>query len=187
MLHQDAVCAKSKFFKAACSKKWREGQEKLVRLPKVDPTTFKAYCGWIYSGETFKLTCTEHSSRREMTAEDRQLIKLYLLGDILDDVQLRNRTLPLFAKSVQNHRQLLGSSSYSRIYSSTLPGSPLRRTIVEIIVSRACRKDFGTNASRYPPELMQEVALAALAAAPLVDWDIIHKRIKACQEDENAD
>jgi hypothetical protein len=43
-LHQDAVCANSKFFKAACSKRWREGQERTVRLPEAQPDIFKLYC-----------------------------------------------------------------------------------------------------------------------------------------------
>lgn len=33
-VHKDVICVKSKFFRAACSDRWQEGQEKVVRLPE---------------------------------------------------------------------------------------------------------------------------------------------------------
>ena len=83
ILHHDAVCARSKFFKAACSKQWREGQERLVRLPEVDPVVFKTYCGWVYSGDLAKPFCTSESEVKDRIAEQKHFIDLYLLGDSL--------------------------------------------------------------------------------------------------------
>jgi hypothetical protein len=42
VVHQNKICEKSKFFRAACSKRWIEGQEKLVRLPEVDIEVFQS-------------------------------------------------------------------------------------------------------------------------------------------------
>lgn len=42
-VHRHLVCANSKFFKAACSKLWAEGEEKIVRLPEVKVDAFQAY------------------------------------------------------------------------------------------------------------------------------------------------
>lgn len=49
LVHKDIICAKSKFFAAACSERWVEGKEKQVRLPEVDPTVFESHLSWVYS------------------------------------------------------------------------------------------------------------------------------------------
>ena len=42
-IHKHLICAKSKFFEAACSKLWAEDTEKVVRLPEVKVDAFQAY------------------------------------------------------------------------------------------------------------------------------------------------
>jgi len=51
VVYKDLICASSKFFKAACSKRWTEGQEKLIRLPEVEPKNFQGYVAWLCSGK----------------------------------------------------------------------------------------------------------------------------------------
>jgi hypothetical protein len=47
IIHQEAICDKSKFSKAAYSKSWIEGQERLVRLSEVRAEVFQCYSNWI--------------------------------------------------------------------------------------------------------------------------------------------
>jgi hypothetical protein len=42
-VHKDSICAKSKFFKAACSERWIEGKQKVVKLPDVTARDFQTY------------------------------------------------------------------------------------------------------------------------------------------------
>jgi len=65
-VHQDAICDKSKFSKAACSKHWIEGQEKLIRLPEVKPEVFQRYSNWIYSGTILASRLTPESAWQEV-------------------------------------------------------------------------------------------------------------------------
>jgi hypothetical protein len=42
-VHKDSICAKSKFFKAACSERWIEGKQKVVKLPDITARDFQTY------------------------------------------------------------------------------------------------------------------------------------------------
>lgn len=85
-VHRHLVCANSKFFKAACSKLWAEGKEKVVRLPEVKLDAFQAYLVWVYTG---KVVFNRQAPRHQL----RDTIDLYLLGDVLDDLLLRNTAM----------------------------------------------------------------------------------------------
>lgn len=97
MVHQSKICEKSKFFSAACSRRWKEGQEKLVRLPEVKIEVFQEYWEWVYSAER----CTEESELDAKNAEYLLLIDLYLLADLLDDTRLRNFSTEEISKSLE--------------------------------------------------------------------------------------
>lgn len=42
-VHKDMLCAKSRFFRAACSKRWASGVEKVVRQPEGTAEDFQIY------------------------------------------------------------------------------------------------------------------------------------------------
>lgn len=100
-IHQDAICDNSKFFKAACSKRWLEGQEKLVHLLEVKIEVFQAYCKWVYLGLMPVTHCSRESKVEGITAEQGLLINLYLLGDLLDDFQLRRVATKTFYRCLK--------------------------------------------------------------------------------------
>ena len=84
-MHKDAICGKSKFFKATCSTQWREGQEKVVRLPEVGAKAFQIYVHWAYSDTLVAEPTGAHNVEL--------MVKLYLLGDKLEDIKFRNKAL----------------------------------------------------------------------------------------------
>lgn len=186
MLHQDAVCAQSKFFQAACSNKWREGQEKVVRLPEVEPVHFKVYCDWIYSDEVSEVTATQEEESEEKAAEDKRLMEIYVLGDTLDDVALRNRVVLMFWKRMRSYKFLPSAEVWQWVWGSLPQGSLMRRMVVDVLVSRLCRKDFALKVSQYPPELVQEIAVATMEATPTKTWDHIAERVQQYQEGAGA-
>jgi len=157
-LHQDLVCAKSKFFQAACSKRWIEGQEKLVRLPKVEGRVFQHYWKWVYS-DSFPVGDDETEEKRGI----RHLwIDLYLLGDSLDDIQLRNQTMEELYEGMDDETDLPDSCFIAKAWSSTPPSSLMRKLLVDHIVTYLSKDGLARNVATYPPELVQQIAVAAL-------------------------
>lgn len=187
MLHQDAICGKSKFFRAACSKKWREGQEKLVRLPELHLPTFKIYCSWVYTGKIADISYTKESDEDDKVAEKAQLVDLYLVADTLDDVKLRNLAVSTLLKSMEAHQTILSSVSIQRIWQSTLSGSKIRKMVVDVTVSRMADTSFAENLSQYPPEFVQDVAVAAMKIRPTVCWNQARKRLPQFLEAEEQE
>lgn len=182
IIHQDAVCAKSKFFQAACSTRWLEGQERIVRLRDVDPTVFQAYSRWVYSGKISGPNCIGSSNASDKTAEKSLLIELHILGDKLDDIDVRNQAKRMLLDSMERHNSLCDHSHVNRIYESTLPGSLVRKMLVDVVISRQLRSDFAENISDNPAEFVQEVAIAALGVAPVISWGQLKKRSEEWEE-----
>jgi len=177
ILHQNAVCDKSKFFKAACSKQWLEGQERIVRLPEVDEVTFQAYFRWIYSGDVQEPTCTEQSDASAKRTEQESLIKLYLLGDTLDDVELRSKATSRLFTVMRSHDTIPSVPNLNLIYESTMSGSPLRKMVVDVFVARVDRGLFKMYAGSSPADFGKEVTAAALEAAPKSTWEAMAENL----------
>lgn len=187
ILHQTAVCAKSKFFKAACSKKWREGQERIVRLPEAGVATFKTYCDWVYSGDVAKDTCTSKSAKSDQCAAQASSVGLYLLGDILDDVQLRNKVVPMLFSSMRCLNMLPCTSGVRHIWNSTPSGSLLRKVVVDVFVLRLDRSTLSDRVSDYPVDFVREVAVVSMKAAPSISWKEMVEKIPQYMESEGLE
>jgi hypothetical protein len=170
-VHQEAICDKSKFFRAACSKRWVEGQERRVRLPEVKVEAFRHYCKWIYSGSIPTSLCTPESELDGKVAEHALLVSLYVLGDSLDDVQLRNLTTQELSTSLERSDLLPSPSMYADVWSSTPSGSLFRKQLIDIVVARLSLDDLATSIAKYPLEFLQELVLAAMTEVPVVTWE----------------
>lgn len=169
-VHEDAICDKSKFFKAACRKCWIEGRERLVRLPEHKADVFQDYCKWVYSGVISTTLITPLDSVREKTAEETRFIDLYLLGDSLDDVQLRNLATQGFCRSLEAGNSLPSPTGYATIWSSTPSGSLFRKQLVDMVLLVCGREDIAATIAQYPPEFVQELAIATSRKVPVVTW-----------------
>lgn len=152
-VHRDVICAKSKFFKAACSA-WEEDQTITVSLPKVDEKLFQNYVDWTY-GNTLMAAPT--------VDEDVEMaIKLNLLGDVLDDVRLRNRTIKALTSLSAINKKAPNAADTKAIWAETTTRSLLRKWVVGEMIMRGNRDRFERDVADYPPELVQEVALKLL-------------------------
>jgi hypothetical protein len=176
------VCAKSKFFKAACSEKWRKGQERIVRLPEAGVATFKTYSVWVYSGDVAEDTCTSKSDEKDKTAAQASLIDLYLLGDTLDDIQLRNKAVLMLFASIRRHDMIPGVGPVSRMWESTASGSVLRKMLVDLFLWRLNRSSFTQWVHEYPASFVQEVAVAALKGLQTKGWDKLAENLQQYTE-----
>lgn len=149
IVHRDMVCNRSKFFRVACSARWKEGQEKIVRLPKLRPSVFDMYMDWTYFGEI---------ASNVTGSVTGGLISLYVLGDMLDDRDLRNKVME--ALQVKFHKKRASPSPGHLLWAwkNTTEGSMLRKWAMDVVILRS-RKHFAKHASEYPPEFVQQIAV----------------------------
>jgi hypothetical protein len=141
-----------------------------VRLPEVKAATFKVYCSWVYSNAIAEPTGTANSSAHDKHAETESVIELYLLGDKLDDILLRDQAKITLFRSMQNQSSIPGVDLLELIWESTPPGSLFRKMIVDVYVKRIIRDNFCKSVSEYPRELLEAVATTSMQASPLVAW-----------------
>jgi hypothetical protein len=150
IVHADVICVKSKFFRAACSERWKEGQEKLVHLPEVDPEIFQRYVDWAY--------CDTLVADDDISDAVHMSVKLYLLGDLLDDVRLRNKTMKALYRNVHIDLLAPGPGGMRLIWEKTPPGSLLRNFAVNAVTTRMNPGIFEKHIEEWPAGLVQQAA-----------------------------
>ena len=128
---------------------------------------FQEYCKWIYSGVIPPL----QGERAGLTVQEKLCINLYLLGDTLDDMQLRNLATLQMCKSLEMCDALPTATSLAVVYSSI--GSYFRKQLVDYTVARTSRDQLEGRLSLYPPEYVQEVAMASLHKALITTWKCV--------------
>ena len=161
-VHRHLACANSKFFEAACSKLWIEGKEKIVRLPEVKVDAFQAYLVWVYAG---KVVFNGEAPRHRL----RAIIDLYLLGDVLDDLLLRNTAMRSLVIHLPSWNVIPSVDLVNHIWASTPAGSPLRRVIIDIIVKRVGRASLEHCVTAdHPAEFLHDIAVVLLKQVPTV-------------------
>lgn len=153
-VHKDVICAKSKFFKAACSEPGENGQERTVRLPEVDSKVFQHYVDWAYGN-----TLVAGSSVDE---DVEMAIKLNLLGGVLDDVKLRNQAVKALTSHSAINKKAPNAADTKAIWASTTNKSLLRKWVVDEMIMRGNRDRFEQAIADYPANFVQEVALKLL-------------------------
>jgi hypothetical protein len=188
IIHQEEICDKSKFFKAACSKSWIEGQERLIRLSEVKAEVIQCYSNWIYSGTVPAIRITPTSKTTEISSEHNLFVSFYVVGDSLEDVQLRNLATQRFCKSLKVGDKLPDNDVYAAIWSSTPHGSRLRKQLVNIVVAKSSRNSFAKDLAGKPAEFVQGVAIAAMQSAPIIAWEaVVDDNAKSLEPEEAED
>ena len=86
---------------------------------------------------------------------------MYIVGDVLDDVKLRNSATQLLNALVVAHG-FFCPRVIRLIWENTAASSSLRKWTVDTAILAINRKDFAKNAARYPVEFMSAMALEAL-------------------------
>lgn len=170
---------KSKFFKAACSETWKEGQERIVRLPDVAPRTFQRYIDWIYGS---LLVVGEGSGVADISA----MVNLYLLGDVSDDVKLRNRTMKALNDYAYFDKTSTSVELTQKIWDRTTPNSLLRKWIIDEMIMRHSRAQFEAKVAGYPVDFVQQIALKLMQQTPTVKRDIFGAKLTEYLEAEDA-
>jgi hypothetical protein len=163
-IHADFLVDKSRFFAAACSKKYLES-DGIIRLREVSPDSFRLYLGWVYSHD-LRFTSDPRHADKDKDEDDQahpyeqaKFCELYLLADLLDDFKLRNKTMEIL---VTQMRSLPHPHTIWRVYERTASKSLMREMLVDKVIMRIDRSDFARDIGEYPPEFVQEVAIQLL-------------------------
>ena len=182
LVHKGIISAKSRFFAAACSERWIEGKEKNVRLPDVDASVFQSYLAWVYSGK-LDVTCFSSNFVDEETPGGARnvakYLELYLLGDALDDIRLRNKVLQTLVLDTES---LPCPETVRRVWENTLDNSLVRRMMVDRVTLRGKRTYLLKNLAKYPEGFVQQVAAALLQEVPKKDQEIFKAKLPSYLE-----
>lgn len=152
-VHENYICAKSRFFKAACRKEWSEGITRIIRLPEAEPEMFRSYLVWVYTdGLAVDITNSEPVQAQE--TKYSTFVKLYVLGDRLEDLRLRNSIMEILVNS--NHQ--FNHESVTWAFEHTPTGSLLRKMLVSFAATRWVRAIFDEHKAKYHPEFVLDLA-----------------------------
>lgn len=176
------ICAKSKFFAAACSKRWVKGKEKQVRLPEVHPSVFQGYLSWVYSTSINIAELTTYHIDLLPDPQGREVAKyfeLYFLSDVLDDVRLRNEVLQTL---VLDTHHFPCPQTITRVWAKTPAGSPARRMLVDRAVLRSKRSSLAAKMTDYPESFVQQVAIKLLKEVPTQNIEVFKAKIPSYLE-----
>lgn len=176
------ICAKSKFFAAACSKRWIEAKEKQVRLPDVHPPVFQSYLSWVYSTSLNTVEPTNDDIDEITNEKDRAVaryVELYLLGDALDDVHLRNRVMKTLVLDTTTVPCL---QTVHRVWEHTPDSSLIRKMILDRAISRTKRAYLVDNLTQHPETFVQQVALTLLQGAQKLSREAFEAKLPSYLE-----
>jgi hypothetical protein len=173
-VHRDLISASSDFFQKALNGDFQE-KDGIVRLSNQDSTLFALYVQWLYS------KCLNHElgaqEQAELVSEDddkdekkllilgghyKRLIKLYILGDVLQDEEFQNTTMDAILKLFRSSTSYpIDDVNATIVLENLPPRSPLRKLLVDcwVYVREATwYKDSDMDLRSYPSDFWVEVA-----------------------------
>lgn len=87
---------------------------------------------------------------------------LYILGDVVDDYQLRNATMRRLIANIRKGIENFKSDQVAKVYAATMTGSPLRQFLINWTLRSFDRDHIKLHIAQQPAEFAQELLLAAL-------------------------
>ena len=165
-VHEELVCASSRFFKNAMSQEWVEGRDRVVSLPMDEPEAFELYLQWLYQG---KLPVRTDAPGREGNLEYVQLAHAYVLGDRLQDHNFMDTVLDAMVEKTKT-AATDGQKWYPvgpvvrLIYENTPDSSKARQLLIDLYAfkARASWLRDWAEPDDLPKSFLMELAIALL-------------------------
>ncbi|KAI4647966.1 hypothetical protein J4E93_004377 [Alternaria ventricosa] len=162
--YQGLLAHYSTYFKAALKDDWKEGTLKTVNLKDDNPEVFKAFFHWIYTGKLYFAL----DASGKIPLSEQLICEIYVFGDARGSTNLYNAAIDLLLqKTHQEWKVPLDQIPY--VYENTLPGSALRKYLVDDVVETyrfrrlADPTQRETELPRYPQEFLAEIVVAFMA------------------------
>ncbi|KAL8770663.1 MAG: hypothetical protein Q9209_003731 [Squamulea sp. 1 TL-2023] len=155
-IHKALLSSKSPYFRAAFEGSFKEAVDKAIRLPEDDSKLFPYYVLWVYE----KPLETEHPISLD------EYCRLYILADKLGSEQLRNLAIGNIRRQafIDLMPMDLKSTTINCVYDTTLPDSPLRRILVDLLAWQFYSDDF--DLADADPEYLLETLKACTDRLP---------------------
>jgi hypothetical protein len=151
------------------SRKSKEAEDRLVRLPEYDPETFKLYIHLLYTG-ILAVVPDPVPDVYFGSLESVALARLYVLAENMQDTDAKDAVVEatLGASRVpgSNGYCVPGRESIIIIYAGTLKGSPMRKLLVDFYTFRA-RSTWIDGDVHWPNDFMRDLTLSLLDKRPI--------------------
>lgn len=175
LVHSRYISSRSEFFKAALRGEWKEGQTRTIKLPEEHPKNVAIYLDFTYTralptSHITPLFLKEHDVNETfMNYAYAVLVELYLLGDRILDCGIQNAVVEEIIRLASLKFDNPGANHFpsaycvDKIYNGTMPGSPLRRLLVDMHVSYGASAWLDEQA--YSSTYLNDLARALIAKA----------------------
>jgi len=170
IIHRHLLIEKSAYFQGAFYGDWDEARKGEMNLQWVIPYVFQVFAHWLY----FQAIEFEDDK-----AWFRMLSNAWLLGHNLRAPGFQNAIIDTLISRVKDTGDVTDVETINTIYNKTIPGSPLRRLLVDLFAWQSDPDDEGHLACLSSE--VDRVFLSDLAETSMRGW----KEGKACNW-ENA-
>lgn len=139
--HAHRLSKTSGFFQAALKKHWKEGQTRIIELPEEKPEYVLYYLDFAYQGILPSHDVEDGNDMRDAGGRHTRIIReLYMFGERMVDSSLRNAIIKEMIrlsslKDDDKHRWIPNWHTAAKVYQSTAAGSPIRRLMVDLLVT----------------------------------------------------
>ena len=160
-VHENLIRLSSPFFEAALSRDWKESQEKIVKLPGCNAHAFRIYVQWLYTGQLHTKLQFNHTSPNDGQWEWANLVKAYLLGDYLQDIDFKDTIMDAmidWANEATRECSDAPPHSSVEVYQHTRDGSPLRKVTLDFTTWRLTNNfPVSMNEYQFPSDFLTAV------------------------------
>ena len=99
------------------------------------------------------------------------LIKIHLLGDVLDDIELRNQSMQKLVDLFKKTPPVMEFETTRLVFEQTKSQSLLRKWLIDMFVLRHNRDDFAKHVGAFPAELVQQVAVISMQQTKTISME----------------
>lgn len=145
-------------------------------LPQVQPYPFEIYCSWVYFSELPGSAGVQYSDLDSS-------FECYILGEQLDDLQLRNRATAKLSEGLCRLQPTLNPNNVSTFWARTIPGSIFRKLLVDYTLQSAFRENVVKEFTTWPSEFVKEGLEASFGRLPVLSARI-DLRVERYMEEE---
>lgn len=187
VVHGHCLTRSSEFFQAALKKEWKEGQTRTIKLPESKTGEVEQYLDFVYEGLLVSHLIQTGNDLKEADSQ-MALCRLYTFAERVLDTPLRNAIVEeqLRLLSLEDDDRSCWCPSWgsaAAIYEGTPASSPMRRFVLDVIVTRGRAQwiDDDEGLPVCPRELLTDVVREFIKKAQeqVGPKDFRHRALKA--------
>ena len=165
MIHQDALTMHSTLFRAALEGQFREGSEKLIRMPEADAEIFAIYSQWAYSRALVLLEHDEVAKDTTVSKRAELMVHTYIMADQVGNTKLQNQVVDEYAALLRKEYTGPSYTCLHLIYDRLPDKSGLRKFIIDWYLAYVQIKWLENNMNSMPDAFVKDLAIGFAKAA----------------------